>query len=291
MSGTVLLRRGALGDVVLLGAVTGSAPGPVTVCTHPRLVGLASRLRGVDQVVPWGEPDATGAALPGGTWVDLHRSLRSRALLRHAPGPVRRLDKRSVARRARILRLGGGRPWVGALYAEAAGVPVAPLPWIARPDVPRRGLALVPGASTPLKQPSAALLVQVGRRWDGPVVVLGGPDEVELVQRVARATGGRAVAESGFAATLEALAGVAVAVGGDTGLVHLARASGAPVVVLYGATHPDDGFFAYPDGVDVVQRRLACRPCTLHSRRRCLRGDRACLDHDLEAVWQAVRAG
>jgi len=38
--GTVLVRLSSLGDVVLLGAITGNVPGPVTVVTSPGLASL-----------------------------------------------------------------------------------------------------------------------------------------------------------------------------------------------------------------------------------------------------------
>lgn len=279
--GDVLLRRGALGDVVLLGAVTASAPTPVTVVTDARYVPLAARLHGVARALPW--PDGA-AGLPRGRRVDLQGTLG------RGVGEVdARLRKRSVRRRLRLVsNWVSPRPTVPEIYAEACGwAPAAP-PWFPDAGLQRDGLILIPGASTPIKRWAESGWEEVGRRWDGPVWVLGGPGEQRLVDRVcARLPGSHGVCERGFERTLEVLQRGRVAVGGDTGLMHLAGAMGVKLVALFGPTAPEDGFFVYPG--EVVQRSLRCRPCTLHRRTRCWRGGHPCMDLPAEHVAEAVR--
>lgn len=265
----VLLRRRSLGDVVLLGAVTGALPGCVVV-TDPAYAEVAGRLRGVGAVVAWGE------ALPAGEVIDLQGGW---------PWRRRRIRKRSLRR-----RVGWSRPSVPALYAEACGVRPVPTPWIDGPGGPRDALALIPGASTRIKQWSPASFAALGRRWGGPVVVLGGPGEEGLVDGVAAAIpGARGVAGRGFAAAIGWLGRCRVAVGGDTGLLHLAAACGARPVGLFGPTHPRDGFFPYPEG-RVVSLALPCRPCTLHRRPDCPEGHHGCMGQAVPDVWDAVSA-
>jgi hypothetical protein len=266
-----LLRRRSLGDVVLLGAVTGALPGCVVV-TEPRYAEVAARLRGVGRVLPWGER-------PPGRVVDLQGDLRTRL----AHPLAARIHKRSVRR-----RLGLGRPLVTALYAEAAGVDPLPPPWIDAPG--GDGLALIPGASTSLKSWPATSYAALGRRWAGPVVVVGGPGEEALCAGVAAAIpGARAVVGEGFVEVLAALGRCRVAVGGDTGLLHLAAACGATPVAVFGPTHPRDGFFPYPRG-RVVSLALPCRPCTLHRRESCPEGHHGCMGVSVAAVWAEVAA-
>jgi len=273
----VLLRRGALGDVVLLGAVTGRI-GPCTVVTDARYVPLARRLVGVTHAVAWPE-------VPDGEVVDLQGSWASRRLAPDAP----RIHKRSIRRRLRLLSMRvPARPPVPALYGEACGVlPSAP-PWFALPAAPRDALALIPGAAFPSKQWDPERFSAVGRAWDGPVVVLGGPGEERLVHGVAAGVpNAHVLVEYGFDATLSWLARTRVAVAGDTGGMHLAGAAGCAVVALFGPTHPSDGFFVYPG--EVVQRALWCRPCALHRRERCPLGHHRCMDLPADGVIAAVR--
>ena len=284
--GTVVVRRRALGDVVLVGAITARLPPPVTLVTDPAYAEIGARLAGVSAVVPYGQ--RIGAAA---TVVDLQGSPRSRIAFPRAS----RIRKHPIARRIRCTRRGWrgwghGRPPVVVLYARAAGVAPAPPPWIALPEAPRDALVLVPGASTALKAPRTEILVAVGDRWPGPVVVVGGPSDREAVGAVgAQLPHSEVVVERGFTRTLDHLARARVVVGGDTGLLHLAAAAAIPTVVLAGPTHPDDGFLRWPTG-RVVQLPLSCRPCTLHRGTTCWRGDRACMDPPLDDLWRAVEA-
>jgi hypothetical protein len=272
MPGTVLFRRSALGDVVLLGAVTSQVEPPVTVVTDARWREVAAALRGVNAVLDW--PDSP-VGLPGGVWIDLQGSPRSRALTGRG---AHRIDKRSMRRLARqwLGAVVAPRPTVPALYAEACGVSPTVTPWIDGSPAPRDTLALIPGAAWPTKQWSVEGFRQVAAGWDGPVVVLGGPDDDARCRAVAHGRPWATVCvERGFSRTLDWLRRTHTAVGGDTGLTHLAAACGARVVGLFLATHPTDGFWPYD--APVVQRDdLHCRPCTRHGGAVCPLGDFAC---------------
>jgi ADP-heptose:LPS heptosyltransferase len=277
----VLLRRGALGDVVLLGAVTASSPAPVTVVTDPRYVGLVQRLVGVERAVPWPEDLRD---LPVGRRIDLQGAWRHRA-----SGVQATLKKHSLRRRLRLFSSRvTPRPSVPQLYAEACGWQPASPPWFPVDQEPRDVLAIFPGASTPIKRWREENWTLVAQGWRGPVWILGGPGEDEEVARVGEnILGAHTLCETGFDQTFEVLKRCRVAVGGDTGLMHLAGAMGAKVVTIFGPTAPEDGFFVYPG--EVVQRPLFCRPCTLHRRSRCWHGQHHCMDLPANAVLEAVR--
>jgi ADP-heptose:LPS heptosyltransferase len=279
--GTVLLRRSALGDVVLLGSVTAALPRPVTVVTAPEWMPVAARLRGVDAVVPW--PKDRAPELPRGRRVDLQGTLKSWWI--HAD---HRIDKRGVQRRMRMwFGVGGPRPPVPMLYGEACGVEPVGGPWI---DVEgtRELLAVAPGAAWATKRWRVDGFRAVVAAWDGPVVVVGGPGEEALCAAVAAGRPGvEVVCERGFDRTIDALGRAKVALAGDTGLMHLAGACGAAVVAVFGSTHPEDGFWVY-DG-EVVERGLACRPCTLHGRNDCPIGTFACMDIAPDVVLAACK--
>jgi len=281
----LVIRFSSLGDVILAAGVT--APlGDVTFVTRERYRPLVERFPGVEAVI--GLRDGESAAslarrLPAAEAVfDLHASPRSKAVCARLKAPVRRVDKLRVQRWLRVaVKRQAALPTVLERYAAACGIEPSTHPWI---PLERRGadaLALVPGAAHATKGWSADRFAAVGRRWSGPVIVLGGPGEEALVERVAASVreGGRlaqAVTERGFDATLDALARCRALVAGDTGLMHLAAACGVPVVGVFGPTTSGDGFWCHPG--EVVEAALACRPCSRYGGARCPVGDHRCMD-------------
>jgi ADP-heptose:LPS heptosyltransferase len=279
---TVLLRKSSLGDVILVGSVSAVLPGHVTLVTDTRWFGIASRLRGVDEVVAWPE---TAHGVPSGRVVDLHGSLRSRWLLRGRKAD--RLRKHSIRRRLRLLtsRI-GNRPTVPVVYGRACGITPAGPPWIDVPRAPDGTLVLVPGAAWATKRWSAERFGSLGRGWTGPVVVLGGPGELALCEQIAGYCGGRVLVESGFDQSVSLMERASVVVSGDSGLMHLAGACGVPVVALFGPTAPSDGFFVYSG--DTVEVPVGCRPCSLAGDHACPVGHHRCMDLDVDVVLETV---
>ena len=284
--GTVLLRKGHLGDVVLLGAVTASLTPPVTVVTNTPWIGVAARLKGVSTVQKWSKY-SSGCA--GDTMIDLQGSRSSAQILSRHNGPKRAINKRSLQRRLRLfLDRGPSRPLVADIYAETCGVEQGALPWMANETEYDGSLAIVPCAHWRTKSWNVDSYRDLARNWSGIVRVFGGPGEEDWCDQVVRnLPETEVVVEAGFSDTVAKLGRAAVAVGGDTGLMHLAGALGVPVVTLFGPTHPDDGFFCYPGAV--VQNKVRCRPCTLHGRRRCPLLHHRCMDHTVHEVFSAVR--
>lgn len=109
------------------------------------------------------------------------------------------------------------------------------------------------------------------------VLVLGGPDEVELAARVCDAAGGAAVNIAGKD-TLETLPAILarlnVLVSGDTGPLHIAALVGTRTLSLFGPTDPRR---TAPRGQvhALLRRDLACSPCF---KRVCPLGHHDCMN-------------
>ncbi len=255
--------------------------------------------------------------------LDLHDNLRSRGLrlLMAGRGPRWTRTRRDGLRR----RLLAGapdtlkaalreRPYLPVLErhreaaarlcgAEAAGEKTYPLSEALRASVdeelealglPRdaRPLALAPGAAWPQKAWPRFADFLAALPGDLPLLVLGGPGEEELCREIA---GERALAFAGaiplprLAAALARCRGL---VGGDSGLAHLSEAVGRPVCTLFGPTVPEFGFAPRLAESLLIQRDLACRPCSLHGKRPCKYDDRRCLAGlEPEAVLAELREG
>ncbi|MCK9160884.1 MAG: glycosyltransferase family 9 protein [Bacteroidaceae bacterium] len=64
----------------------------------------------------------------------------------------------------------------------------------------------------------------------------------------------------------------------DSANMHLASLVNVPVVSIWGATHPYAGFMGWKQlPVNTVQLELPCRPCSVYGKKKCYRGDYACM--------------
>jgi heptosyltransferase II len=87
--------------------------------------------------------------------------------------------------------------------------------------------------------------------------------------------------------SLGLLARCRAVVGGDTGLVHAARALGVPSVVLFGPTDPNAHIFERTTWA--VRVGVPCQPCHEHGPERCPLGHHDCMKKlAVDQVAQAV---
>lgn len=110
------------------------------------------------------------------------------------------------------------------------------------------------------------------------VVLVGGESDRELCGRIARE--GAALDWSGRTDLMElkALMGrMALFVTNDSGPMHMATGMGVPTLALFGPTTRELGFFPYGAGHRVVEKDLACRPCSLHGTKACPAGHFLCM--------------
>jgi len=118
-------------------------------------------------------------------------------------------------------------------------------------------------------------------------VLLGGPRERAIAREVAAPgcldTTGNSVGDA-----IAILSRCSLAVGGDSGLVHAARALGVPTVAVFGPTPSDVHVFGERERA--VSLALSCAPCSVHGSMRCPLGHHRCLaDLDASRVASACR--
>jgi len=109
-------------------------------------------------------------------------------------------------------------------------------------------------------------------KLDCQVLLFGGPEDVEIAERLFQRCGGAAINLAGKFSLRQLPAAIGrcqVFVTNDSGPMHIAVARKVPTVAIFCATTPDLGFYPYSGNAIVIQKQLSCRPCTSHGGRRC----------------------
>lgn len=151
--------------------------------------------------------------------------------------------------------------------------------WTRRPTI-----ALFPFSAWKNKEWPREYFCEVGRYFcsrDWDVLIMGGQEDEGAAKKMRESIGGRSIALAGALSLTECgalLTGCRLALGNDTGLTHLARASGVKTGVIYGPTTRHLGFYPYGEpAFRVFEEKLFCRPCHAHGGNVCLRINRNCM--------------
>ena len=153
-------------------------------------------------------------------------------------------------------------------------------------------VALNPGGGWPTKrwgpERYGALATEILREWSLPSLVLWGPGEDGIAERIVATSDGaaRRAPATALREMIPYLERARLFVGGDTGPLHIASALGVPVVGLFGPTDPArNGPFGTGDRA--VWKAVPCSPCY---KRRCPGFDTVCLrSMSVPEVMAAVR--
>jgi ADP-heptose:LPS heptosyltransferase len=236
--------------------------------------------------------------------VDLHNNLRSN-LVRLALGrPSRAFHKLNIRKwlltRFRIDRL--PRVHIVDRYMEAAaGLGVKNdsggleyhIPQEARhfPDIVPgafrdRYTAFVIGGKHATKRLPAARISAICQELDGPVVLLGGPEDGPVAGLVAGDCGDKVFDACGKLSLDQSaylVQQATVVITHDTGLMHVAAAFRKPIVSIWGNTIPAFGMFPYMPGnpelsAMVEVEGLSCRPCSKIGFDHCPKGHFDCME-------------
>jgi len=311
----LLVHPAFLGDTVFLGpavrALKARWPGSeVALVVSPRGEAVARRMPGVDEVFVF-DKRRTDAGLRGilrlgarlrafapDVALVSHPSARSGSVawLSRAPRRIgyspfcndrvaldrgRPFVERSLALAERVGAPTGDRRLALEPPGELAGYAAEVLRGARRPVV-----GIVPGAEWATKRWGEERYADLARRLGATgatILVLGGPSERDLAGAIAGRSGVAVIDSTGnsIAEALALLARCDLVVGGDTGLVHCARALGRPTVLLFGPTDP--GRHVLGERERVVRVDLECSPCHDHGPERCPLGHHRCMT-DLSAT-------
>jgi ADP-heptose:LPS heptosyltransferase len=234
--------------------------------------------------------------------IDLHGSVRSRALSLLWSGPVIRYPKYALERRlylrwrspgARAALLSADVPQRYAMALDQsppARESVHPRLFLTASEVESAQsllhdlgiqtpfVAIHPYATHPLKTWRAATWIEMVRLlgaagWEWVVVGRDAHPLFESAEPCRDLTN-----RTNARITAAVLAQASVLITADSGPMHLAEAVGTPVLALFGPTSREWGFYPQGSRDIIMELPLSCRPCSVHGRARsscdqeCLRG-------------------
>ncbi len=156
-------------------------------------------------------------------------------------------------------------------------------------------VAFVIGAAHATKRLEEGQIIRICATLPHPVVLLGGPAEAALGDRIA-ATGTHienACGKYPLNGSADLVRQAAVVITHDTGLMHVAAAYRKAIVSVWGNTVPALGMYSYlPDAeaqVVAEVKGLDCRPCSKIGYASCPQGHFRCMrEQDLEQITKAA---
>ena len=179
-------------------------------------------------------------------------------------------------------------------FARALGYPADRHPAYRLPIPPRAGLDV--SATTVVLAPGCKTGVMAAKRWPyfpelaerfDDVAIVGTRDD--LPTRSFPPHCRSFVDRLSLRGTAELLAGAGFVVGNDSGLSHVAAATGTPTLMIFGPTS-ERVLGPLPPHARVIRSGLACEPCWTDARLRACAGRVDCLAHlSVDTVEAQVR--
>ena len=128
-------------------------------------------------------------------------------------------------------------------------------------------------------------IIEVCRKIENPVVLLGGPEDAEMGERIKKEVGEKVYNSCGKFNLNQSASLVKQAdkiITNDTGLMHVAAAFKKEIISLWGNTIPEFGMYPYMPGNENQSRifevkNLSCRPCSKIGFQKCPKGHFRCM--------------
>jgi len=141
------------------------------------------------------------------------------------------------------------------------------------------------GAAHYTKQVPISQAIPLLNHISAPVVLIGGPDDLERANQIAESISGPLMNLTGKLSIQESasvISGASLVMAPDTGMMHIAAALKKPIVLFWGSTSKEFGMYPYygRNEVPVLNIKvsgLKCRPCTKYGKSKCPMGHFKCM--------------
>jgi len=144
--------------------------------------------------------------------------------------------------------------------------------------------ALAPGSVWATKRWPAERFSELAQkliRETGTLIFLvGGNNDAALCAQIAVKIGNDVVNTAGRLSLCQSAALLdrcEILISNDSAPTHLGVATRCKVITIFGPTVPAFGFAPFGEGHAVIEKNLACRPCSSHGGDRCPLGTHACM--------------
>jgi ADP-heptose:LPS heptosyltransferase len=161
-----------------------------------------------------------------------------------------------------------------------------------------RYIALCIGATYATKKLPVERLVELCSRLIGPVVLVGGKEDVAEGEQIAANFPGRVINACGKCSLHQSaliVRDATLVISHDTGMQYISCALQKPVLAIWGGTSPKLRFgpyygYAHPKiHMDFLTPGLRCQPCSAYGKKKCPKGHFDCMMKlDLAAVAVAA---
>jgi ADP-heptose:LPS heptosyltransferase len=143
-------------------------------------------------------------------------------------------------------------------------------------------VALVTGAKHQTKQMPVEMMVQLCKKLEVPVVLLGGREDRDRAEEIVKQCSNTFNACGAFNLNQSAslIRQSLLVITPDTGLMHIASALKKPVLSVWGNTVPAFGMYPYFPGEGSFcfeVKELSCRPCSKLGYEACPKGHFRCM--------------
>lgn len=162
---------------------------------------------------------------------------------------------------------------------------------------PKNYIAVAIGAQFNTKRMPAELLVKILKDVNKPIIILGGPTDVDLAAEIVSLGISdliNAVGELSIQESASVIQQAAKLLTNDTGMMHIGACLDTEIVSVWGNTVPELGMYPYYPGQEEKYsihevKNLGCRPCSKIGYAKCPKGHFKCMmDQNVNEIREAL---
>lgn len=298
----LVIRLSSLGDIVLSTPVVrllSKAGGSVDVLTKTQYLSIWQDNPYIKDVLDYNSIDKSDLKTAGYDYIiDLQNNLRSRKLALNVSSSVIRIKKQPIQKWLylklginKLSKLNVADRNIETLKelgisddGDGLDISVQESELSSDIDKSKKLIVIAMGGSYVTKRIPADLVNNMIYESDNCQSVLIGGDDTDSQSIAPKANIHNLISKTTLQESIALLSKADLVITGDTGMMHIAAAMQKPIIVVWGSTSKDFGFYPYYGSKSeqiyssVSMNDLKCRPCSKYGRKTCPKGHMNCLN-------------